>query len=153
MRSDTLRLLLSQIARFLLLVALPFAAAAAEQSIQKQTGVASIAALTWTFVWAFSTGGWAIMHLDTLVDWFAPTDNLSWEQMKGIWKSRLTIVKNYIASVSAGVGFYMIAVSVPQWFGLSSNLPEMVVLVGVVPAAMGGTITWDKFRKRFMPGE
>jgi hypothetical protein len=148
-RSDTLRLLLLLGVKFVLLLGMPFAAYAAEQTILRQTNMASITVLTWFFLWLFSTGGWAIVHLDALADWFASAKDLSHELRKALWRERLKIIKNYIASLSAGGGFYMLAVSVPSWMGLTLQLPEMVILVGVVPASMGGTMTWDKIKGRF----
>lgn len=149
MRSDILRLLLPQLGRLLLLTGLPFAAYAAEQTIHRAQSLAGITALTWCFLLLFSTGGWAIVHLDTLVEWFASSDDLSVEMRRALWRERLKIIKNYIASLSAGVAFFFLATSVPQWVGLNFDLPEMVVLIGSVPAAMGGSMTWDKIKGRF----
>lgn len=147
MKSSTPRVLLPQLLRFLLLVTLPFAAYAAEQTIHQQDTIAQVTMLTWLFLWIFSTGGWAIVHLDTLVEWYGADGTL--EERKALWRERLKIVKNYVASLTAGGGFFLLAVSVPKWIGLNFDLPEMVILVGSVPAAMGGTMTWDKIKTQF----
>jgi hypothetical protein len=142
-------------AKLVVFSAVPFAAYAAEQTIrQRQHDLTSVTYLTWFFLWMFASAGWAMVHLDDIVEWFRPNDQgqLPWDQFKALWKSRLRIVQNYIASLSAGVAFYLLSLSVPQWVGLNFDLPEFVILVGTVPAAMGGTATWDKIRAKFLPG-
>lgn len=134
------------LAKALLLIATPPAAWAAEQTMRSAT-LDSLTAWIWFFLWLFSTGGWAIVHLDSMVEWFATDENGGLK----LWKSRLHIIQNYIASLTAGVAFFFLARSVPGWVGLSFNLPEMVIFVGVVPAAMGGTATWERIGKKFMP--
>jgi uncharacterized membrane protein len=149
-KSNARLLLTIQISKLFFLVVLPFAAHAAEQVVQRQVTMASITLTTWLFVWMFSTGGWAIVHLDTLAEWFGP-DGITQtvEEKKALLKERLKIVKNYIASILAGVGYFLLASSVPGWLGMNFTPPEMVIFVGAVPAAMGGSMTWDKFKGRF----
>lgn len=133
----------------LLLSTLPAAAYAQEAIHRRQEALESITIMVWVFLWLFSTAGWAIVHLDTMVEWFGPADQLVWAERVALWRARLKIVQNYIASVGAGVAFYLMARVAPTWIGLNFDVPEMIIFVGVVPAAMGGTKTWDKFQEKF----
>lgn len=136
------------VARVLVGSLIPFAAIAAAD------GVEDVSYLRWVFMLVFSTVGWAIVHLDTLVEWFKPNDEgrLPWDQYKAVWKARLKIIQNYVASLSAGVAFYLLAKSVPHWVGFSTPIPDMVIFIGIVPAAMGGTATWEWIKKKFKIG-
>lgn len=140
---------LTQVKIFILML-VPFAAWAVEQNVlREQDDLSSIALMTWFFLIVFSTVGWAIIHLDTLVEWFSDGKEKTTAERKALWKSRLGVVKTYLASLSAGVAFYLLASSVPEWVGLKFGVPEFVILVGAVPAAMGGTVTWEWIAKKF----
>jgi hypothetical protein len=125
-------------------------AAYAAGEAMRRAGIEDVSAWTWFFVWLFGSGGWAIVHLESLADWFAERP-ASWAERVALWRARLGIVKHYLASIGAGAAFYLLASSVPGWFGLAFNIPEFVVLVGVTPAAMGGTATWERIRRKYLP--
>lgn len=123
------------------------AAAAAEQKIHN-TDIDSITGWTWFFIFVFATGGWAIVFLDSLAEWFP--DSKSSNDFKQLLKTRLNnVIKPYCASLVAGVSFYFIALGMPTWIGLPHSVPEMIILIGVTVSAMGGLKFINFIRRKF----
>lgn len=147
-------LLLAQV-KLVLALFVSFAAYAADSVIQtaQRESLESITMYTWLFLLLFASVGWVIVHLDALVEWAGPKSPETWEEHIALKKARLKIVQGYVASVSAGIAFFLLIKGVPDWFGMTARLPDMVIFVGTVPAAMGGTATWQWIQNKFMGGK
>lgn len=138
---------LLQIKTFIAFVS-PFVAYAGEQVVHNNSDIEGVSRWVWFFLWLFATAGWAIVHLDNIVEWFSVVTAPTRAETIALWKTRLRLVQNYIASLTAGIAFYFAARGVPTYLGLPNGLPEMVIFIGVIPAAMSGTALWDKLRRR-----
>jgi hypothetical protein len=122
-----------------------FAAFAAEvESIEtKQDSIQQLTALTWVFIIGFSLLGWAVAELDKLAELWDTEGKKSVE----IWRYRLTIARDILGSVGAGIFVFFMGRITPGWMvsalgasvAKAPEIPEMLLFIGVAVAGYSGS--------------
>jgi hypothetical protein len=102
-----------------------------------------LTALTWVFIIGFSSLGWAVAELDKLAELWDTEGKKSVE----IWRSRLTIMRDILGSIGAGIFVFFMGKITPGWLVSSlgasvskmPEIPEMLLFIGVAVAGYSGS--------------
>jgi hypothetical protein len=122
-----------------------FAAFAAEvESVEsKYDSIEHLTALTWVFIIGFSVLGWAVSELDKLAELWDTEGKKSVE----IWRYRLTLVRDILGSIGAGIFVFFMGRITPGWMvsalgasvAKAPEIPEMLLFIGVAVAGYSGS--------------
>ena len=105
--------------------------------------LAQLTALTWVFIIGFSLLGWAVAELDKLAELWDTEGKKSVE----IWRYRLTVVRDILGSIGAGIFVFFMGKVTPGWLVSSlgasvakaPEVPEMLLFIGVAIAGYSGS--------------